>query len=85
MSRTERIRDFAVQVVREGVIDPWKDPFAFAEEVGLRACKAHVQAALEAAADAAKLINVRDPYCEYPKYIIDKEGIKNSYPLDKIK
>lgn len=87
----KRILDIATEVAREGVIDPWTTPYAFAEEVAKRACEQHVQAAMEAALKAAKIINDPNSYCgntgsEYPPdQIIDKDSIKKSYPLTSIK
>jgi hypothetical protein len=64
----------------------WRD------EVAMRQfAKAHVKAALEAAAKNAKIIDDPNSYCgntgsEYlPDQIVDPESILNSYPLDNIK
>jgi len=87
----KRIYDIAYDVANEKQFDPNEAPYKFAAEVAKRACEQHVQAATEAALKAAKIINDPSSYCgntgsEYPPdQIIDRNAIKNSYPLTNIK
>lgn len=88
--KPERIYDIAFKVSLEKQYNPNEVPYKFAVEVAKRACAQHVEAATEAALNAAKIINdysnCGNTGSEYPPdQIIDKEAIKKSYPLNNIK
>lgn len=88
--KPERIYDIAFKVASETEYDPNEAPYKFAAEVAKRACAQHVEAATEAALNAAKIIydysNCGNTGNEYPPdQVIDREAIKKSYPLNNIK
>lgn len=76
MEKPEQLFDIAYRLGAD--MDPHISPYTFAVRVAEEACKQHVQAALLAAIQTAKIIYT-------PDEIIDRVGILNSYPLDNIK
>ncbi len=63
------------------------NPEIFAKTIAIEFAKLHVEAALKAASENAETEeeagNPYDPDDRY--YVVDKESILNSYPLDNIK